>query len=233
MAPSNQLLKSHQIVLKPEVVLGSLPTFVADSWALGCVTYQCLSGRPPFLEGDDESTKQRIVSFGNELDVPAVSDPVEALFKETHASSIRVTARDMIRWLLQKQPSNRPTMQQVAEHEFFTEGNVDVFSLYRQAAYPLDVGKVAPAPEAQWSRRQYSSIWAPQPEAYDLSIASAETDQKARLTSLNGTSPTVPIPEGEEGRSFFSATAGNRANKLSFIDEPAASDSKPSVHCVF
>ena len=31
--------------LPPEVVVGAFPTSAADAWALGCVMYQCLSGR--------------------------------------------------------------------------------------------------------------------------------------------------------------------------------------------
>lgn len=33
--------------LPPEVVMGARPTLAADTWALGCVMYQCLTGRPP------------------------------------------------------------------------------------------------------------------------------------------------------------------------------------------
>lgn len=49
--------------LPPEVVLGNVPTIPADSWALGCVLYQCLSGRPPLLEDTDTLTAQKIVTF--------------------------------------------------------------------------------------------------------------------------------------------------------------------------
>jgi serine/threonine protein kinase len=44
--------------LPPEVVMGGFPTPAADSWALGCVLYQCLLGRPPILEADKTLTKK-------------------------------------------------------------------------------------------------------------------------------------------------------------------------------
>ena len=58
----------------PEVVKGvSRPSYQADAWALGCVAYFCLRGRPPFFaeedgddgegEGNHENLKRAIVSF--------------------------------------------------------------------------------------------------------------------------------------------------------------------------
>jgi serine/threonine protein kinase len=198
--------------------LGGIPSYAADAWALGCVTYQCLSGRPPFLEADDAATRHRIVSFNddanNNHESSSSPNQVDALFEDKHASAVEASARDMIRALLQRHPTQRPDMQQVAELLFFTEANIDVFSLHRQPPYPLDVGTVAPAPEAQWSRRQYSSIWAPQPVAYDIALPDSDhqySDDLSRSLGRGGqgaTSYSTPIPEGEEGTCFFSATAG-------------------------
>ena len=56
-------IEGTTIYLPPEVVSGSFPTLAADSWALGCVLYQCLTGRPPILEVDETLAKNRIVSF--------------------------------------------------------------------------------------------------------------------------------------------------------------------------
>jgi serine/threonine protein kinase len=191
------------------VVLGGIPTFAADSWALGCVTYQCLSGRPPFLEMDEESTRHRIVTFqGSDRPAESVSDPSSSpspfgsLFEGKHASSIEGSARDLIERLLQRHPARRPSMPQVAQQPFFADADVDVFSLHRRSAYPLDVGRVAPAPDAQWSRRQYSSIWAPQPAAYDLSIPD-ESSASPFTATFGSISSTAPIPEGDEGPALF------------------------------
>lgn len=183
--------------LPPEVVMGAFPTIAADAWALGCVTYQCLSGRPPLLEADDDATRNRIVSF--DFNVNASKSEIDRLFEDKHAAGITPEARDMIKSLLDRDPSKRPGMNQLAEHAFFTS---NVFALYSQPAYPLDVGNVAPAPNAQWARRQFSSIWAPQPAVYSLSLPN---------DSLNGSagprpSADAPIPEGEEAPGFFSAS---------------------------
>jgi len=192
--------------LPPEVVLGSIPTPAADSWALGCVLYQCMSGRPPILEADDSMTRNRIVSFkhtsSNEMNQLQGDNDVLFGKDQKHAANIPDDAKALIRALLDREANKRPNMQQVAEHDFF-DGQ-DVMRLYQKAAYPLDVGGVAPAPpDAQWSRRQFSSIWAPQPQAYDISGASSGGTLSG---SFSGVVSSAPIPEGDEAGSSFSAS---------------------------
>jgi serine/threonine protein kinase len=199
--------------LPPEVVMGSFPTTTADSWAFGCVLYQCLTGRPPLLEADEDSTRNRIVSF----DMHESRNAVDRLFQDTHASAIRSDARDLIKSLLERDPSKRPGMHQIAQHDFFTKADVDVFNLHRQPAYPLDVGDVSPSPDAQWARRQFSSIWAPQPVAYNISLPDEDATFAYYEMSLSG-----PIPEGEEASGFFSTGAsGHLPTKLGHISERA------------
>jgi serine/threonine protein kinase len=184
--------------LPPEVVLGESPTAAADSWALGCVMYQCLSGRPPLLDNDDHATRQKIVTFHldeshkQQQEAEEDSDP---LFLDAHASDIAPIARQLIRKLLSPR-DERPNMMQVSDDPFFEGTNV--FHLHRQPAVPLDVGTVAPVEDATWTRRQYSSIWAPQPKAYDISVPEPMHLSNPMLASK------APIPEGDEANVFFS-----------------------------
>jgi serine/threonine protein kinase len=189
--------------LPPEVVLGSIPTPAADMWALGCVLYHCLTGRPPLLEDDDEATRQRIVTFDHS------SDTRDGLFGEDHAKDVQADARDLISKLLSRSMTDRPTIGQVAVDNFFR--GKDVFVLHRQAAHPLDVGKVNPVGDSKWSRRQLSSIWAPQPKAYDISVSdeSASSTRRDFITS--------PISEGQEASSFFSYS--KRSGPLHHVKE--------------
>ena len=188
--------------LPPEVVMGAVPTPAADSWAFGCVLYQCLSGRPPILEDDDDMTRHRIVTFeGREAATHQLTEGGDPLFRESHASKIDSNARTLIRGALSRNVTERIDMGQIANHDFFVASGTDVFSLYRQPAHPLDVGDVSPVADAQWSRRQFSSIWAPQPQAYDINLNSEAMSGKN--LRLRGSMSNGPIPEGDEAGSFF------------------------------
>jgi serine/threonine protein kinase len=189
--PEDVWIEGTTAYLPPEVVLGQVPTTAADSWALGCVMYQCLSGRPPLLDTDEHATKHKIVTFHTEHE----HEDGDPLFQNDHSADITPEARALIRKLLSQE--NRPSMVQVAQDDFF--GGTDIFSLHRRPAVPLDVGAVAPVEDAQWSRRQYSSIWAPQPKAYDISIPQPAHHFANPLLSSN-----APIPEGDEANCFFS-----------------------------
>lgn len=182
--------------LPPEVVMGGIPTAAADSWALGCVIYQCLSGRPPILEADESMTRNRIVSF--EVASGGRNDDEAKLFGDSHGSAIESKARKLIIQLLNRHATERPSMQQVAQEDFFAGSGTNVFTLHSQPAHPLDIGDVTPVADAQWTRRQFSSIWAPQPQAYDISLQSPDRPQN------HGDGSITPIPEGQEGTAFFS-----------------------------
>ena len=190
-------IEGTTIYLPPEVVSGSFPTLAADSWALGCVLYQCLTGRPPILEVDETLAKNRIVSF--DIKNSQTNDE-HILFGDSHAANMETPARDLITQLLNRHANERPTMTQVSDHAFFQNGGMDIFALWMQPALKLEVGDTAPPPaDAVWARRQLSSIWAPLPQAYDISW-----DSQPALTRANGREQKGPIPEGEEAPAFFS-----------------------------
>lgn len=200
--PNSDLrIEGTTIYLPPEVVSGSFPTLAADSWALGCVLYQCLTGRPPILEVDETLAKKRIVSFDIN---DSRSNSEDFLFGDSKTANMEQSARGLITQLMDPDANKRPTMTHVADHSFFQDSGIDIFSLWRQPALKLEVGDTAPPPaDAGWARRQLSSIWAPQPQAYDVSSDNSKLTMRRRS---NGGEFSGPIPEGGEASFFFSKT---------------------------
>lgn len=206
--------------LPPEVVLGGVPTIAADAWALGCVLYQCLSGRPPILEDTDTETKQKIVTFH-------MDDQANSFFgenqKDTEKTVFQPETKALIRKLLSRSPLDRPTMEMVAIDDFF-EGISNVFCLYMHPAPPLNVGKVAPSPNAKWARRQYSSIWAPQPKSYGLE----HLDQKRRNRGGEGWNAgkevirKEPLLQGDEAKTFFLSRSRLNPRNLHVLRESSS-----------
>mmetsp|Transcript_54617 Transcript_54617/g.63060 ORF Transcript_54617/g.63060 Transcript_54617/m.63060 type:complete len:1167 (+) Transcript_54617:89-3589(+) len=186
-------IEGTTIYLPPEVIMGSFQTLAADSWALGCVLYQCLTGRPPIIDVEETLAKNRIVSFD-------IKGDENILFGDDHAANMEKSARDLITQLLNRNANERPTMYQVADHPFFQDNGTDIFTLWLQPAVKLEVGHNAQPPaDAGWARRQLSCIWAPQPQAYDISW-----DSKATPAHPNSRVESGPIFEGEEATTFFS-----------------------------
>lgn len=182
--------------LPPEVVLGEYPTVAADSWALGCLLFQCLSGRPPILEQNDFLTRQKIVSFSLSHDNESVID--QDLFHDVSTNVIfSLEAKSLIKRCLSANVDDRPTMFAVSEDCFFMGS--DIFSLHMKDAYPLEATDAVPSIDNKWTRRQFSSIWSPHPQSYSFeSIASTKNvKENFQITS------NKILHEGDEASSYF------------------------------
>jgi 3-phosphoinositide dependent protein kinase-1 len=93
--------------VSPEVLQNCNVGFSADLWALGCVIYQMLAGKPPFKAASEYLTFQKIVSVEY--------DPLP--------ERVCPQARDLVEKLLQQTPSSRlghADMADLKRHAFFT-----------------------------------------------------------------------------------------------------------------
>jgi len=95
--------------IAPEVIEGDKEkrghSFEVDIWSMGVIFYTLLIGKPPYESKDVKSTYQRILR--NEYSFPS------------HIP-ISQHARDLISSMLQTRPDQRPSVEKIMDHPFFT-----------------------------------------------------------------------------------------------------------------
>lgn len=96
--------------IAPEVLEGkSGHSYEVDIWSLGVIIYTLIIGKPPFETSDVKTTYKRIrmnaYSFPDHV---PISEP----------------AKDLISKILIGDPSSRPTLDDILNHEFFKSANI-------------------------------------------------------------------------------------------------------------
>ncbi|XP_040277241.1 serine/threonine-protein kinase PLK2 [Bufo bufo] len=91
--------------LSPEVLNKQGHGCESDIWALGCVMYTMLLGRPPFETTNLKETYRCIR---------------EARY--TLPSSLMSSAKHLIASMLSRNPEDRPSLEEIIQHDFFTQG---------------------------------------------------------------------------------------------------------------
>ncbi|ELT95402.1 hypothetical protein CAPTEDRAFT_72562, partial [Capitella teleta] len=91
--------------IAPEVLQKKGHSYEADVWAMGCVMYAMLVGRPPFETATLKETYLRITS--NKYHIPPHLSP---------------TASALIRRFLHPDPHKRPKLDKVLQDDFFVTG---------------------------------------------------------------------------------------------------------------
>ncbi|CAG9331056.1 unnamed protein product [Blepharisma stoltei] len=91
----------------PEMILGSYDN-KCDIWSLGIILYIMLSGLAPYKAKSEQSLYRKIQE-----------KPVS--FEFSAWNGISKEAKDLIKWMLKKKPSNRPTIDEVSEHKWIRQ----------------------------------------------------------------------------------------------------------------
>jgi len=93
--------------IAPEILAKKGHSFEVDVWSIGCILYTMLVGRPPFETESLKETYTRIKR--NEYTIPV---------------SVAPLARSLIERILQSDPSQRPTVDQIMHDDFMTMGYI-------------------------------------------------------------------------------------------------------------
>ncbi|XP_041359084.1 serine/threonine-protein kinase PLK1-like [Gigantopelta aegis] len=91
--------------IAPEVLQKKGHSFEADIWATGCIMYALLVGKPPFETATLKETYYRITENAY-----------------TFPQCLSHSAKSLIRQCLNPEPSDRPNLEEILAHEFFTCG---------------------------------------------------------------------------------------------------------------
>ncbi|KAM4050480.1 serine/threonine-protein kinase PLK2 [Anomaloglossus baeobatrachus] len=91
--------------LSPEVLNKQGHGCESDIWALGCVMYTMLLGRPPFETTNLKETYRCIREARYSL-----------------PSSLMSSAKHLIANMLSRNPEDRPSLDEIIQHDFFTQG---------------------------------------------------------------------------------------------------------------
>ncbi|KAI9179624.1 serine/threonine protein kinase [Blastocladiella emersonii ATCC 22665] len=88
--------------VSPELLNDKAAVPASDVWAIGCILYQVLSGKPPFKGANEYQTFQKIIKL--DYAFPDGFPPV---------------ARDLVEKILVLDPDRRLTIAQIKDHAFF------------------------------------------------------------------------------------------------------------------
>ena len=201
--------------MSPELARGGGVTCASDAWALGCVLYFCLAGKPPVWADSEQEMVQNIVQWS------------DTSLAEHFPAGFPPAASDLVTQLLTADPSCRlghDGFASIAAHEFFAPlrdeaaaaptagaGSTDALAclntLYVRTPPDLAVGIAAPpAVEAKWSKRQFSRMYNPLPETFDADTEVVQAKPPSHIPADR--LPSAVIPEGaDEAGAMFSAVA--------------------------
>jgi polo-like kinase 1 len=158
--------------IAPEVIVGDKEkrghSFEVDIWSMGVILYTLLVGRPPYESKDVKSTYQRILA--NQYSFP------------THIY-ISHHSRDLISCLLQSCPRQRPSLEQIASHPFFTHETSKI-----PQSLPPCCTHFAP----HWEEDENGNLVPIIPESKGKMRKSNVTNRKAKPTDFSTGSRCVP-----------------------------------------
>lgn len=107
---SRRLVRGHPFYVAPEVLQGSAYTKQSDLWSLGCLMFECFTGKPPYVATQFEDLLAMITS-------KEVQHPIQE--KENQKSKASDDLFSLIKHLLIKDASKRMSIEDLCMHKFW------------------------------------------------------------------------------------------------------------------
>jgi len=210
--------------IAPEILEGKQGhSYEVDIWSFGVILYTFLIGRPPFETSEVKTTYKKIKM--NSYSFPD-SVPISS------------AARNLITKILVTDPSKRPTIDQILNHEFFTAGPIPKLLPSSTLAYPPSASYVkqfAPAGK----EKDILSYRSSSPQRFEGTMP-ASVGVKPSLNERKDFMNTdrVPVKNSNSSTNFMPSPHLNHANsgnlkvdmlalgKISHSDKPAPTSTK-------
>ena len=93
--------------IAPEIIKGQAYSFSCDVWSLGCLLYVLLTAVPPFWDSERKSREHKVCH--ERLDFSA----------SPNTRRLSSSCQDLLTQLLEKDPTRRPSISSVLQHEWF------------------------------------------------------------------------------------------------------------------
>ena len=107
---SQRLVRGLPFYVAPEVLQGGAYTKQSDVWSLGCLLFECFTGKPPYIATQFEDLLSMITS----TDVPC---PIQEKGKNKVKATDELS--DLFRHLLVKDSSKRMSLEDLCMHKFW------------------------------------------------------------------------------------------------------------------
>ena len=201
-AQSSDAIEGTLHYLAPELLRGKPLTRGADWWAYGCLVYQCLAGRPPVVDAQEDKIMSRIVDF----DVEDTSIFPDKFPRDAQAIVTRLLDPSPDRRLAASAAPDE-SIAEIQRCAFFGK-HIDIETAYKMRAPTFTAGDVTPA-GGKWTQRTFSMMVSPLMKSYS---------SRSILSPLSAT-------DFEIGSPWFDASESRRKSRRAFA-MPSINESK-------
>ncbi|KAG7855929.1 hypothetical protein KL919_004322 [Ogataea angusta] len=173
--------------VSPELLNDKYCGKAADVWALGCIIYQMIAGKPPFKATNEYLTFQKVLKL-----------------QYAFSAGFPMVIRDLVKRILVLKPKDRITIQEIKKHYFFKDVDWDdmhaIWSMPppELGPYKMSAKSMLPVPELNKSTQSLS----PAGTKRIASAGSRSASTTNILNSNNLASSAASTPTSTHGTIF-------------------------------